>query len=34
MARKLGLVGALGLGATALVGCDVNPPDNGFFHAD
>jgi cytochrome c oxidase subunit 2 len=33
MARKLGLVGALGLGATALVGCDVNPPDNGFFHA-
>lgn len=33
MARKLGLAGALGLGALTLAGCDVNPPDNGFFHA-
>ncbi|WP_313511907.1 aa3-type cytochrome oxidase subunit II [Corynebacterium variabile] len=33
MARKLGLVGALGLGALALAGCDATPPDNGFFHA-
>ncbi|MCI1256452.1 MAG: cytochrome c oxidase subunit II [Corynebacterium provencense] len=33
MARKLGLVGALGLGALALAGCDAAPPDNGFFHA-
>lgn len=33
MARKLGLAGALGLGALALAGCDATPPDNGFFHA-
>lgn len=31
--RKLGLAGVLGLGSLALVGCDVAPPDNGFFHA-
>ena len=33
MARKLGLAGALGLGALTLAGCDATPPDNGFFHA-
>ncbi|MCJ7858574.1 aa3-type cytochrome oxidase subunit II [Corynebacterium kalidii] len=31
--RKIGLAGVLGLGSLALVGCDVAPPDNGFFHA-
>ncbi|MGO1950818.1 MAG: aa3-type cytochrome oxidase subunit II [Mycobacteriaceae bacterium] len=31
--RKLGLAGVLGLGSLALVGCDIAPPDNGFFHA-
>ncbi len=31
--RKLGLAGVLGLGSLALVGCEVAPPDNGFFHA-
>lgn len=33
MARKLGLASVMGLGALALAGCDVTPPDNGFFHA-
>jgi cytochrome c oxidase subunit 2 len=30
-ARKLGLLGVLAGSATLLAGCDVNPPDNGFF---
>lgn len=30
-ARKLGLLGVLAGGATMLAGCDVNPPENGFF---
>ena len=30
-ARKLGLLGVLAGSATLLAGCDVNPPENGFF---
>ena len=30
-ARKLGLLGVLAGSATLLAGCDVTPPDNGFF---
>ncbi len=31
LTRRLGLTGALGLGALALTGCTVAPPDNKFF---
>lgn len=30
--RKIGALSALGAGATLLAGCDVAPPDNGFFN--
>ncbi|RAV32745.1 aa3-type cytochrome oxidase subunit II [Corynebacterium heidelbergense] len=33
LARRLGLVGSLGLAGLLLTGCDVAPPENGFFHA-
>ncbi|WKD60754.1 Cytochrome c oxidase subunit 2 precursor [Corynebacterium ciconiae DSM 44920] len=33
ISRKAMLAGVTGVSALALTGCDVTPPDNGFFHA-
>lgn len=33
LTRRIGLAGLLGLSGLVLTGCNVAPPDNGFFHA-
>src|SRR5699024_4903919 len=33
MTRRIAMAGTLGLSGLALAGCNVAPPENGFFHA-